>query len=213
MFAKAGKFLGGIFAAAMLTNAAQATYPYYDVDADIGTYSPVVLGDTVNLSACNSIVVNANNASDYHNLCSFSTSSLNYDFSLTWEVSFNGVTSTIGTYDHWGGGSHAGTTQEGLEISVATGDGTLFSTVGNYTISLWVDMDDNDWIYLPNNSWGLTGNDGVWMPGASGTLNVDLSQTSLAITAAVPEPEAALLLIPALLLLRNRQRRRTLAPL
>lgn len=190
------------------------SYEYYDVVSDVGTYDPLVLGEDLDLDACGSYVVNANDANETYGLCDFEDWSLDYDFTLIWTVTYNGQTSTIGQYSGQytdSGASADGDASDGLQISVATGASTLFSAVGNYVIGLWVDMDDNDSIYLPNNSYQYTGSDGgttnTWSQGDSGLINIDFSSVSLAATS-VPEPAAAFLLAPAFFMIRRREQKR-----
>jgi hypothetical protein len=212
-----------LFANAIVASAASATnsYEYYDVVSDVGTYDPLVLGEDLNLDACGSYVVNANDANETYGLCDFQDWSLDYDFSIIWTVSYGGTTTTIGQYSGQytdSGNSADGNASDGLQISTATGAGTLFNAVGNYVIGLWIDMDDNDSIYLPNNSYQYTGGDGgttnSWTQNNSGYINIDYSSVSLGIEAvSVPEPAAALLLIPGLIMLRRREKLRRAAAL
>lgn len=212
-FALAG--LASLFFAGGAIAGNHNSYEYYDVVSDVGTYDPLVLGEDLSLDACGSYVVNANDANETYGLCDFEDWSLDYDFTIIWTVTYNGQTSTIGQFSGQytdSGNSADGNASDGLQVAVATGANTLFSAVGNYVIGLWVDMDDNDSIYLPNNSYQYTGNDGgttnTWSQGDSGFINIDYSEISVAAVQAVPEPAAALLLAPAFFMIRRREQKR-----
>ncbi|MFC3050815.1 hypothetical protein [Kordiimonas pumila] len=186
---------------------AKATYHYYDISADAGSYSPIVLGEDLQLDACGSDVHQAvavgYTSNEVYNICSEIPS---YSiFGLRWEITFNNVTQVIGEYL-----SH--NMANGLSISVATGAGTLISQAGSYSIGLWVGFADNSSFSLPcyaPYSVGYTGDDSGYIQSQSGYRNLDYDTASLSVTApaAVPEPAAAFLLLPALIILSRRQRK------
>lgn len=196
-----GKLLKLLVAGAVsviTAQAANATYPYYDVAADQGTYTPIALGENFELDACGSTFHRADGTNESYSLCSLSDL---YDFRLTWKISLDGQLLWKQTYKN-------NNTANGLDVSLATGTGTVFSSIGNYAVSLIVRVRNNVYVQLPTSSWGYTGNDGTWNSSQSGWLNIDKdkNQTYVVNAASVPEPAAALLLLPALALIRRREK-------
>lgn len=181
--------------------AASATYNYnygdWDVYADPGTYSPISLGDTLTLNACGSIYFNYYNSSQQTSLCDLASLT---SFTLTWKAKLGSAWTYITqTYS----GSNAA---NGLEVTVNTGTGTFFDQAGTYMIGLYVTVANNSWVQLPGGSWGFSNDNGGYDPGNQ-SLNWSTSFT-IAMPTSVPEPSAALLLLPGLVLLARRERRR-----
>ncbi len=202
---------------------ANATFLGIDVFSDPGTYNPVALNDNIQLNACGSNVhrnVGVGQtapASQTFGLCTLTDLS---DFTLTWNVTFQGVTSTLASYT-------GVNVANGLNATFNTGLGTLFSAVGTYTIGLVVDIPStsaqfvlpNGWTALPQCDAGITIN-GVtygttptcslsFSPNINGFRNTGYAETNLLIQpAAVPEPSsAALLLLPAFAAIALRRRK------
>ncbi|MBL4789398.1 MAG: PEP-CTERM sorting domain-containing protein [Kordiimonadaceae bacterium] len=207
--------------AACTSVSANATYYYYYVDvlADAGTYDPIALGDDITLDACGSTVhqaVATLPSPRSNDLCDFRDLS---DFELTWQVSFESITTTLASYS-------GSSTVNGLTPTFSTGVGSLFASAGSYIISLIVDIPDGyTYIYLPDGYYGVGGCDaGINIDGEqygavgctsttsaniNGLRNTGFDSTTLVINAvSVPEPSSALLLLPALALIIRRQRRR-----
>jgi len=185
---------------------ASATYNYnygdWDVYADPGTYSPISLGDTLSLNACGSIYFNYNNPNQSASLCDLASLT---SFTLTWKAKLGDAwTHITQTYS----GSN---TVNGLQVTVDTGAGTFFNQAGTYMIGLYVTVANNSWVQLPGGSWGYSNNNGGYDPG-NYSLEWSTSFT-IAAPASVPEPLAALMLVPgfALIARRERRRRRALA--
>ncbi|UTW60291.1 hypothetical protein KFE96_08240 [Kordiimonas sp. SCSIO 12603] len=210
------KKIGVICGIAMCSTAAQATYGYIDVESDPGTYNPVTLGDDVNVSACGSSVNDVTYGGSY-GLCTLSYLG---EFSLTWQLSLNNTVVSTTTYS----GSNA---VNGLNHTIATGAGTAITVAGTYTLGLIIDIPDSyDWILLPNNYWYRAGSDsGIIINGvtygnysgySSGSPNINgLRNTGVAFSeltinpATIPEPSAALLLLPAFAAIAARRRRKS----
>ncbi len=197
------KRLTGLVAVAMFamsaTNLASATYNYgdWDVSADAGTYGPIALGDTITLDACGSTYFNYYSQGQSHSLCSLSSLT---KFTLTWKAKIGNTWSHI-TQTYSGND-----TADGLQVTVNTGSGTFFSSVGTYMIGLYVTADNNSYVYLPGGGYGFSNDNGGYDPG---NQSLDWSG-SFAINEAtsVPEPAAALLLLPGMILIARRERRR-----
>ncbi len=189
--------LGGLLAAPSASATYNHNYGDWDVSADPGTYSPISLGDTITLDACGSVYFNYNNSNQSVSLCDLSSLS---SFSLTWKAKIGNTWSHITqTYS----GSNA---VNGLNVTVNTGSGTFFNQAGTYMIGLYVTVNNNSWVQLPGGSWGFSNDNGGYDPG-----NQSLAwSSSFAINPAssVPEPMAALLLAPGLVLIARRERRR-----
>jgi len=193
-----------VLLAGLFSTSAQATYHYWlDVGAEAGTYSPIALGDNLELDACGSSVHHYlfyyDNSRPQFGLCDLADLT---DFTLTWTAEFSGNIVTLGTYS----GAAA---INGLNPSFTTGAGTFFNAVGNYVLGLYLDIPDgNASINLPDGYTGSGGSDAGYISGQSYQRNADYNETSISITAAsVPEPAAALLLLPALLMIARRQRK------
>lgn len=202
---------------AMCSTAAQATYGYafIDAEADPGTYSPITLGDDLNVSACGSSVNDVTYGGSY-GLCTLSYLS---EFSLTWQLSLNNTVVSSTTYS----GSNA---VNGLSHTFATGVGSAITVAGTYTLGLIVDIPDNyDYVLLPNGYWYVAGSDsgivvngityGNYSGSTSGSPNINgFRNTGVAFSeltinpASVPEPSAALLLLPAVAAVMARRRRK-----
>ncbi len=193
------------------TSSANATYNYYiDVMADAGAYTPIAMGGDLEVDACGSTVHHASRIQ--HNrpdLFSFGLCDMPdlTEFSLTWTAQLGNSYTTLGTFS----GVNAAA---GLNATFTTGTGTFFSGVGTYIISLYLDMPNNYAnIPLPNGYIGRPGSDSGFDPNnpnhGHGWRNADLAQTSFSLTSApVAEPLGALLLIPGLVFIMRRQRKR-----
>ena len=188
--------------AAMGTTGVSATYNHsysdWDVSADPGTYGPISLGDTITLDACGSVYFNYDNQSQSVSLCDISSLS---SFTLTWKAKIgNNWTHITQTYS-------GNNTADGLNVTVNTGAGTFFNQAGTYMIGLYLTVNNNSWVQLPGGSWGYSNNSGGYDPGNQ-SLEWSSTFTVSNPPANVPEPMAALLLVPGLVLIARRERRR-----
>lgn len=201
------KIAGGlsITVAAMVgSSSAQATYNYFDVMADAGTYGPISLGEDITLDACGSTFHRADGSAESYSLCDLSNLT---QFTLGWVAEYNGQSSWLGIYSNSYSGQ--GTPDEGLSVTINTGAGTFFSEVGTYYIGLYALVNDDTSVALPSGGWGYTGNDGDLAYDGSTNFSFDWSSSFVISPAAsVPEPAAALLLLPGLILIARRERRR-----
>eukprot|EP00657_Telonema_sp_P-1_P002762 TRINITY_DN1640_c0_g1_i13.p1 TRINITY_DN1640_c0_g1~~TRINITY_DN1640_c0_g1_i13.p1 ORF type:complete len:213 (-),score=9.64 TRINITY_DN1640_c0_g1_i13:446-1084(-) len=183
------------------SSGAQATYNYnyFDVMADAGTYGPISLGEDITLDACGSTFHRADGNSQSYSLCDLSNLT---QFTLTWKAWTGNQWTYLGTYS----GNSA---EDGLSVDVSTGAGTFFSEVGTYYIGLYAYVNSDTYVALPSGSWGATGNDSDLAYDGSTNYSFDWS-SSFAITeaASVPEPAAAFLLLPGIILMARRERRR-----
>lgn len=204
MTGKMKKMLAGLSVAAGVLGAssgAQATYnySYFDVMADAGTYGPISLGEDITLDACGSTFHRADGSSQSYTLCDLTNLT---QFTLTWKAWHDNQWTWLGSYS----GNSA---EDGLSVNVNTGTGTFFSEVGTYYIGLYVYVNSDTYVALPSGSYGATGNDSDLAYDGSTNYSFDWS-SSFAITEAtsVPEPAAALLLLPGIVLIARRERRR-----
>ncbi len=204
-------------AALMYTPEAHATFNYHiDVFSDAGTYDPITLGEDLTLDACGSTVHRNTTGGPSFGLCTLADVSA---FTLTWQVSQNGVTETLGTFE----GANAAA---GLNPTFSTGVGSLFTAPGNYLINLVLILDSSAFVTLPSGAVGLGGGDcgivhegvtyslpgcdpfAVNQPQVNGIRDAGVGSTTLTVNpAAVPEPSAALLLLPALAVAVSRRRK------
>lgn len=195
----------GLTALLGISGTANATYNYFDVMADPGSYGSISLGQDLNLNACDSTFHRADGSPESYNLCQLSDVS---EFSFGWVAWHDGSSSWLGTYSDTLGGS-IGTSEEGLTAATTTGDGTFFNEIGTYYIGLYVRANNYSYVPLPGGGWGATGGDGQLA--YDGSTNYSFAwSSSFQITEAmnVPEPMGALLLLPALLYVSRRERRR-----
>ena len=221
MFRPALVACGAFLSVLGVSTSSQATFDFYfDVLAEQGTYAPIALGEDLTVDACGSTLHRAThtpNSQPSYGFCTLSDTALE-NFEFTWTISQNGVTSTLAEYT----GSNA---VHGLTPTFTTGVGTLISQVGNYTIGLLIHTPEywNDVVLPDGNVTRAWCDPGVNIGGVhygppgtgcstsgyttNGYRNTSYTEASLAVTAAVPEPEAALLLIPALLVAARRRRK------
>lgn len=180
LFAKA---CAVVFCALSFTNIANAQTAFGSLEADAGTYEPIVIGGDVNISACGSIF--ASTLGDF-NLCDAPTIGF---VNFTWTI-----TKGFGTFENM--------VLTGVSQSFSSGGvADFFADVGTYFLNLDVDVSSNPFA-LPG---GFTG----FIPSAS-TADSDFSLQGIQIVnpTSVPEPEALLLLFPAMVYIARRQRRK-----
>lgn len=194
-----------VFALLFGSTAAHATYNYFDVMADPGTYGGVALGEDITLNACDSTFHRADGSPESYTLCQLTDVS---EFSLGWVAWHDNESTWLGIYSDTIGGSDGGI-EEGLTVATSTGDGTFFNEIGTYYIGLYVLVNSETYVPLPGGGWGATGNDDQLA--YDGSTNYSFAwSSSFQVTEAmsVPEPAGAFLLLPALLYAARRERRR-----
>lgn len=192
------QFFIGVYSlalAGMLSIPANATFPYFDVLADQGSYSPIALGENVTLDACGSTFLAEDGISGTYGVCDIADLT---DFRFIWKVKLDGDVIWKQTYKN-------NNAENGTQVSFTTGTGSIFAAAGNYLISLTVRINNNVDVALPLSGWGSSGSDGKWVSADNGTLNVSKDNNVALTINAVPEPYAALLLIPALAFVRRRE--------
>lgn len=226
----ASNFLKSITAALALSASANATF-FWDVEAVAGDYGPITLGEDIQLDACGANIQLVQNRNDYTiSICNDSSDSLYFNdlsnVSLNWGArnvdtdTFEWLTTPVPANDIRN--VQFGNVATNSALSVATGSGTFFNTVGTYVIALYVVGLDNSNLTVTSNGplGGGTANFGSDSTNdlfgtalsANSTLNNGLDfSDSFSITAPptpVPEPESLLVLLPALAVIARRQRRR-----
>ena len=202
-----------------LSVGANATYnnynSYWDVEADAGSYGPIALGEDIELNACASKIKNVQYSYISYSICDVVDTS---NLSVNWFAyndttnAFSWLTGNVNIYNPTYGNANTNNV-----LSIATGAGTFFNTVGSYTVGLYLAARNNTNLTIN----GFTANfGGDWTSSFStayynnGTLNNGKDYaSSFAIEEAepvvsVPEPQSLLLLLPALALIAGRQRRR-----
>ncbi|WP_262695469.1 hypothetical protein [Kordiimonas aquimaris] len=200
----------------IISFSANATYSrYWDVEADAGSYAPVELGDNITLNACGSDVHRAGVPSESYALCDISDTS---NLSVNWYVRNN--TTNVGQWLTGNvsiGNENFGNVNTNELLSITTGAGSFFNTVGTYTIGLYLAARNSSELTLG----GILGN--FWSDSATNfgdavTYNTELNNgknyatltINEAVVTPVPEPESLLILLPALAVIARRQRRRGL---
>lgn len=197
----------------LIASPSYATYQtYWDVEADAGSYGPVALGESIQLNACASKIRNVQQTSRIHSICDVTDTS---NLSVNWfaynkdTYAFSWLTSPVNINNPVYGNAATNTL-----LSIATGAGSFFNTVGSYSIGLYLaarnntDLTINGFTANFGGDWTSSFSDAVYY---NGTLNNGKDYgSSFAVqqAATVPEPESLLLLLPALLLISTRQRRR-----
>lgn len=176
------------FGCAMLfSTPSQATFPI--LNTDVGIYAPTALGDDLVLDACATTL----NGFSLCDLASYAA------FRVRWDI--NGL--RYARYRDFNNSSFDGPVADGLQIAVPTGPGTVFPTIGLYTIKLSVRI-------LRSNTTGVTT---ITLPNGA-VLNVNPSQhltsndTTTVDIVAAPEPRAIIILLMALgfIAFRTRQK-------
>lgn len=219
---KLNTLLGTAAASLLLTLSAQATYTtYWDVEADAGSYAPVALGDDIELDGCGSNIQNVQNRSLEFSLCSLTD--LDGVFSVNWFAqnqdtgAFSWLTTAVSSIyspDYYNADTN-------LDLTISTGTGSFFSSVGTYAIGIYVAAANWATYSTPPLPTVVTANfGGDWTSSyytafsQNGTLNNGAAwSANFSVTEAVsvPEPAPLLLLIPGMLWIARREHRRKTA--
>ncbi len=217
-----------------------ARQQFVDITSDIGQFSPAILDRNFQLSPCASLI----NRAVGRPLLGICDTAVPDAFSINYLISHEGTTSALvfgdgGTgvsasirnlVDESGGTfERLGAASDGLRtISLATGEGSLFSTAGSYVISLITAFDDTATLTSVNGTPGTDG--GLRIAGSgfqingftvgnfdgtdigtigalsshnpidgNGVRNVAFSQARLVVR--VPEPESIIMVITSSLIL------------
>ncbi|WP_020399312.1 hypothetical protein [Kordiimonas gwangyangensis] len=179
--------------AGALAAPANATYvPQGALTADAGTYAPVSLGTSITLDACGSTFAG-------YSICDLPSTN---KFGIEWFIKRQedaGWTNWLQQYTY-----HQGDVAPNLQKTIATGAGTVIDVPGTYFISLHV-ISYGDVIALPGGGYAR-GGASKWDD--SMTFTVGNSPIVTPPTSPVPEPMAALLLLPGIVMIARRERRR-----
>lgn len=220
-----------VFGTSLLSaTSANATYNslFWDVEADAGSFGPVVLGESISLDACGSRLFVVQFPTFGASLCNITNISL---FSVNWFAKnidtgdFEWLTGGLGTNQNPNLNSiPTGTAAANLQTTVNTGSGTFFSSVGTYAIGVYV-AGTNNVTFTETTSNGTTSfvDTANFGPDFASSLTQAFSDNgslnngadwgaNFAVTAppvSVPEPMQLLILLPALLLIARRERKRT----
>lgn len=223
--------------ACLFSTGASATYSLrWEVEADAGSFEPVVLGEDISLDACGSELLLANYPSWRSSICDVTNIAL---YSVNWFAknigtgAFSWLTGGLGSDEDPDLSTiPAGTAAANSQTTTATGSGSFFSSVGTYAIGVYVAGTNYGSGYetVSNGTYNFYSH-GNFGPNFANTLSTAFSQngvnnnvannnvannnganwsSSFEVTAAVsvPEPESLFVLLPALVLLGMRERRR-----
>jgi hypothetical protein len=177
--------------AAAITAPSNATYPQGTLTADAGTYAPVSLGTSITLNACGSTFAG-------FSICDLPSTN---KFGIEWFIKRQedaGWTNWLQQYTY-----HQGAVAPNLQKTIATGAGTVIDIPGTYFISLHV-ISYGDVIALPGGGYARGGTS-KWDDSLTFTVSNAAPVTP---PSSVPEPLAALLLLPGFALIARRERRR-----
>jgi len=177
-------------------SSASATYNYFDVMADPGSYDTIALGEDVALNACDSTFHRADGSNESYTLCQLSDLT---EFSLQWVQWHDGDWTNLGYYSDANAGS---------QVTLSTGEGTFFSEVGTYYIGLYLRVDGSSYVPLPGGGYGASGSDNSLATDGSTNFSFAWSSAFSIEPASVPGPLGALLLIPGLAYVVRRERRK-----
>ncbi|SDE37045.1 MULTISPECIES: hypothetical protein [Kordiimonas] len=201
-----GAGLAAFFAVSTSAYSQDATYPFIDVKSDVGSYDPVALGEDIQLDGCGTSIWAASGTSTF-SWCDITDYA---EFSLSWSV-WNWDTWSWTTFASFSGNSVG----SGLTAVVNTGVGSPFTSAGVYYIGLLAEVTSSQYSLGKDVSITLPGGL-IRYPGGDSSLSYDGSTnrgfdyTALVIddAASVPEPLGALLLLPGLIYMARRERRR-----
>ncbi|MCK0069683.1 PEP-CTERM sorting domain-containing protein [Kordiimonas laminariae] len=169
--------LAAIGCSLLVSAPSQATFPI--LTTDVGLYTPTTIGNNLLLDACGTTV----NGFSLCDLASYAA------FRVRWDI--NGV--RYARFRDFNNSNFDGAVADGLQLTVPTGLGTVFPTVGVYTIKLSVRI-------LRSNTTGVGT---IALPNGT-ILNVSSSQhltsndTTTVNIVATPEPGTLLILLLAL---------------
>lgn len=201
-----GAGLVAFFAVTTATYSQDATYPYVDVKSDAGSYDPIALGEDIELDGCGTKIWAASGTPTF-SWCDVTDYS---EFSLSWSV-WSWDTYSWTTFASYSDSS----VETGLNAVISTGVGTPFTSAGVYYIGLLAEVTSSAYNLGKDVSITLPGGL-IRYPGGDSSLSYDGSTnrgfdyTAMVINEAtsVPEPLGALLLLPGLVYVARRERRR-----
>lgn len=222
--------LFAFFSSFSISSGAHAQF-FWDVEANAGTFAPVVLGEDISLDACGSRLFVVGFSQFGTSLCNVVNQSL---FSVNWFATnedtgaFSWLTGGLTEADNNNlAGIPSGGAAANLQTATSTGAGTFFNSVGTYSVGLYVSGTNNasltESISNGGTPFNFNANFGPDFANTladatsqNGTLNngasIGASFTISAPPVTVPEPMPLLLLIPALLFMARREKkRRTIA--
>ncbi len=219
-----------LFTGLSATSGAQATTYYWDIQADAGSFGPVILGQDISLDACGSRLINVQFPSFGTGLCDIVNINL---FSVNWFArnvttgAFQWLTGGLGTNQNPDLSTiPVGTAATNRQTTTSTGAGTFFNSAGTYAIGVYVAGTRNANQFFTETTSSSTSSSTFLDTGRfgpdyaaslsdafnnNGTLNdgavygVDFTITA---PVSVPEPMQLLMLFPALLLIARRERKR-----
>lgn len=172
-----------IFCSLAFTAIANAQFAFGSLEADAGTYEPIVIGGDVNISACDSIF---NSTEGNFSLCDAPTIAF---VNFTWTITkgFGAFESLVLT------GANQAFTSGGVS--------DFFADVGTYFLNLDIDVSSNPFP-LPDGFSGLI------LSASTADSDFSLQGIQIVNPTSVPEPAALLLLFPAMVYIARRQRRK-----
>lgn len=212
----------------LMSAPANATY-YWDVTADAGSFAPVALGDDITLDACSSRLTVANNPSgagtSICNLTNISYFSVNWFAKNITTGAFSWLTGGLGSNQSPNLYSLAnGTAAANRQTTTSTGSGTFFDSVGTYAVGVYVASTTTYTNFTESISNGGTpynytaafGSDFTsslsYAFSSNGYLNNAAAWSSnftISEPVTVPEPAPLLLLLPAMVWIARRERKRS----
>lgn len=215
-------------ASAVPSTSAQATF-YWDISADAGSFGPVALGEDIALDGCGSRLFVVNYSSYGTSMCDMMNLSL---FGANWFAknldtnAFSWLTGNLGTDPNIDVlNIPVNTAAANLQTTVSTGAGSFFSSAGTYQIGLYVAGTTNHVSFsefISNGGTPFNFNATLGSDYAT-TLTQAISQNGWLNNAAawgssftisgpvtVPEPGQLLLLVPGLIWIARRQRKKSL---
>ncbi len=205
----------GLLGCALTALPASATYNYYhwqtqqaaaadpdtingDIVLDPGVYQPFVIGDDIEFNACSTTFAG-------YSLCDLPDTSR---FTIQWQAQTrneNGQTMLYdsGTCNPWGSSTSS---DRCLNVTIPGDTTSNIYTSDTFYVGIHIATWSNFYIPLPNGEWAYSGSGGQ-----DGWLWTSIERTASASndngggSVSVPEPWAAFLLIPGLLLVWRRE--------
>jgi len=175
-------------------NGEAAGSPYGQLVGDPGTYDTFVLGEDISFNACSATFAG-------YSLCDLPDTS---KFWIGWAAETRNESGNTFRYQSIGGWANQ-SDNPGLNVTLTNQENSqVFGSAGTFYLGLYVVAYSNTYIPLPGGGYAYTGNS-EQRTGWLWTSGLTMAEEG---SVPVPEPAAALLLLPGLFMLRRKEKLR-----